>query len=254
MKDLRSLITNLSKVVGLHGEVDWEKEILKEWDRLTSFPPIPPADFGYARARLTVYRSEAEWLTVFELIGFESESGECLNEVYAQGNGFVSKRNAHFINVIEPPKNSASYPYFEDEAGNILLNPLDFTVQIYGRQHHFTPASEDYLSLGIDLTRKSSGGIDAIVKILRWLSYRHPELVFLEHEDILRMFNRPENLSPFLQTYNWQHPDWRKREKPSDSECLRALAKAIAKNDPNLYVCPGNLVNTHWSFWPEWPN
>lgn len=255
MKDLQRFITNLSRVVSLRLEVDWEKAILDEWDELRSFPPIPPADFGYARARLTVYRSDVEWLTVFEIIGYESESGECLNEVYAQGNRLASKRNVHFVTFLQPPENSAFYPDFdEDEEGNILLNPLDFTVQIYGQQYHFTPSPEDYTKLGIDLAQKAAGEIDAIVKILRYLSYTHPELVFLDPREILRIFGRSEDLPVFLQTYEWQHPDWRQREKPSDSQCLRSLAAAIAQNDPNLYVCPEKLVNTHWSFWPEWPH
>ncbi|GAB4164748.1 MAG: hypothetical protein Fur0021_40330 [Candidatus Promineifilaceae bacterium] len=254
MKNLRKLLMNLSRLVGPHIEVDWEKGILEEWDELRSFPPIPPADFGYARARLTIYRSDVEWLTVFELVGYESESGECLNEVYAQGNRLASKRNVHFVTFLKPPENSALYPDFdEDEEGNILLNPLDFTVQIYGQQHHFTPPPEDYTNLGIDLDQKTAGEIDAIVKILRYLCYKRPGLMFLDHREILRIFRRPEDLPVFLQTYEWQHPDWRQREKPSDSQCLRSLAVAIAQNDLNLYFCPENFVNTHWSFWPEWP-
>jgi hypothetical protein len=253
MEVLRKVITNLSRLAGYHVKGDWEKEILNEWDKLISFPPIPPADFGYARARLTVYRSDAEWLTIIELIGYESESGECLNEVYAQGNMLPSKRNTHFVTVLEPPKHSAYFPYFEDEEGNILLNPLDFTVEIYGVQHHFAPSLADYAKLGIDLARTTAGEIDAIVKILRYLTYTYSELVFLDARKILRMFRRPEDLPLFLQTYDWQHPDWQQREKPSDSQCLKVLAAAIAQNDPDLYICPEKLVNTHWSYWPEWP-
>lgn len=254
MKDLRRLITDLSRKVGLHTEVNWEKAILDEWDELRSFPPIPPADFGYARASLTVFRSHVEWLTAFEIIGYENGSGTCLNEIYVHGNRLSRKKNWHFVTFLQPPENSAPYPDFdEDEEGNILLNPLDFTVQIYGRQHHFTPSPEDYANLGINLALKAAGEIDAIVKILRYLSYTHPELVFLDPREILRMFGRPEDLPVFLQTCEWQHPDWRLREKPSDSQCLRSLAAAIAQNDPNAYICPENLMNTHWSFWPEWP-
>ncbi|MBE7529142.1 MAG: hypothetical protein HS099_05355 [Ardenticatenaceae bacterium] len=232
-----------------------EREILKQWNKLGRFPAIPPADFGYARARLTVFRSNIEWLTVFEIVGYASKAGECLNVLHAHGNKLSSKRSLHFLEIMKPSKNSANYPNFdEDEAGNILLDPLDFTVVIGDREYHYTPTSEDYLKLGISLKHKSAGEIDAIVKILRWLSYEHSEKVFLGHLQMLKLFARPEALPLFLQTYEWQHPDFRKHEKPSDLLCFRNLAKALALNDSSLYKCPEQFFNTHWSFWPEWPN
>jgi len=60
-------------------------------------------------------------------------------------------------------------------------------------------------------------------------------------------------LRVFLQLYNWYHPDYRHQEKPSDSPCLRSLAKALANDNPLLYECPEAMSNIHWSQWPEWP-
>jgi hypothetical protein len=233
---------------------NWEREILNQWDSLRYFPPIPPADFGYARAKLTVFRSSKEWLTTFEVIGYDSEAGECINQLNAHGSRLSSKRRAMFFTVVEPARKSRHYPYFdEDEAGNILLDPLDFTVVINEQEYHFVLSTEDFLKLGIDVKQKSAGEIDAIVKILRWLCYEHPEKVFFPPLRILQELGVPQTLPVFLQTYDWQHPDFRRREKPSDSVCLQNLAKAIAQNDRELYKCPEELANTHWSFWPEWP-
>lgn len=234
---------------------NWETEILKQWDNPKFlFPAIPPADCGYARARLTAYRSPEEWLTVIEIIGFYSEAVLCLNDVEAFGNKLRRSKRWFDELVLSPPKEVRSYPHFEeDEQGTILINPLDFVVEVRGKKRHFALTPQDYARLGINLQERTAGEIDALIKVLRLLTYIIPEDLFFSDAELLERLGRPRDLRRFLQLYDWYHPDWRRKEKPSDSPCLRSLARALASNDPDVYECPENLHNTHWSHWPEWP-
>jgi hypothetical protein len=232
-----------------------ETRILKQWENpKLPVPPIPPLDFAFARARLTAFRSQEEWLTVFELIGYNSEIGFCMDDVYAHGNKLRHGRQHFAKDLLFPPDEEEGFPVFEeDEEGNILLAPLDFKVMIQGEWQHFTPTVEDYAQLGIDVQRQTIEQIDPVIKIMRFLAYTIPEELFLSDVELLEHLGRPRDLPRFLQLYEWHHPDYRRKEKPSDSPCLRSLAKALSHNNRTLYECSKELVNTHWSNWPDWP-
>lgn len=234
---------------------DWETEILRQWDNPKfHFPVIPSVDWGYARARLTAFRSQGEWLVVFELIGYDSEAGLCMNEVRAFGNKLGHNRRLLFETVVAPPKEAGELPFFDtDEQGNILLDPLDYVVEVRGKKRHFAPTPQDYARLGMNLQERTAGEIDALIKVLRLLTYTIPEDLFFSDAELLERLGRPRDLPRFLQLYDWYHPDWRRKEKPRDSPRLRSLARALASDDPDVYECPENLHNTHWSHWPEWP-
>lgn len=235
---------------------NWQQRILQDWNAsLWSLPALPYPDWGYARARLTAFRSEDEWLTVFEFIVYDSEAGYCMNSIHSFGNKLVEgKRQIEDGAILTPPEDSLHFPFFEeDEEGNILLNPLDFTVMLRGVKEHFLVTPEEYAQLGINLEQKTAGAIDPLIKILRLLAYRAPNRFFLSDAEILRRLSRPHDLRQFLQLYEWCHPDSRKKERASDSPCLQNLAAALALGDPVLYECDKKLFNTHWSYWPEWP-
>ena len=234
---------------------NWETEVLEQWnDPSLAFPAIPPADWGYARARLTVFRSLTEWLTIFEIVGFDSEANSCLNQVVVFGNNIKRSLRQFSELVLSPLRSTPSYPDFNEDAdGNILIHPLEFAVELRGYPQQFSFLETDYDRLGIDLTKRTSGQIDAAVKVLRLLTYIVPEQVFIPNEVLLDRFGKPSNWVPFLQIYNWYHPDYRRHGRPSDSPCLRSLARAIARNNPSEYTCPPAFSNIHWSYWPEWP-
>ncbi len=237
------------------------QSILAQWDYPNNlFPAIPPYDSGYARARLTAFVSDKQWLTVFEIINFNAMAVLCVNDITAIGNRSILDKFRHraskskYKTVVTPDRHTTDdHPYFpETSDGSISINPLDFEVEIYGAPHHFAPSSRKYQELGIDLHAKSAGELDAIVKVLRFLSYDRPDLVFLNNQELQPRRFGHNPLPKFMQLYDWQHPDYRQQEKPSNSPCLRSLATAMAHNDPSMYHCPKEAINTHWSFWPEW--
>lgn len=235
---------------------NWEERILQEWDAPSrGIPAMPHPDWAFARARLTAFRSQVEWLTVFEFIVYDSEAGYCMNSIHSFGNKLAE--NKHMIvdgSILTPPLESPDFPFFEeDEVGNILLDPLDFIVMVRGLREHFTPATNEYAQLGINLDEKATGSIDPLIKILRFLSYKISNRFFLSDAEMLNHLSRPLDLQQFLQLNEWQYPDARKGERASDSVCLQNLARALAIGDPKLYQCSKKLSNIRWSYWPEWP-
>jgi hypothetical protein len=245
----------MPKSVG-SAKPNWQQRILEHWDApLWSIPAMPHPDWGYARARLTAFRSEVEWLTIFEFIVYDSEAGYCMNSIHSFGNTLAEdKRRIVDGSILTPSEDSPDFPFFEeDEEGNIVLNPLDFTVMIRGVKAHFLVAPEEYAQLGINLEQKTAGAIDPLIKILRFLAYTTPNRFFLSDAEMLKRLSRPHDLRQFLQLYDWHYPDSRKKERASDSPCLQSLAKALAFGDPALYECDKKFLNTHWSYWPEWP-
>lgn len=232
---------------------DQMPEILKTWDGAPFFPDLTPVDFAYARARLTAFRSSNEWLTVFEVFGFQFEGGLCMIDIKAYGDKVSRSKHSFSVGTVTPPKGRPNFPYFDyDDEGKILLDPLNFVLEVKGKRHHFTPTVEEYRRLGIDLNHMVLKQFDPIIKVIRLLAYAIPDEVFLSDAELLEHLGRPRNLPRFLQLYDWRHPDYRLKEKLSDSPCLRTLARALAQSNPKLYECPGDLVNTHWSNWPEW--
>jgi len=51
--------------------------------------------------------------------------------------------------------------------------------------------------------------------------------------------------------YDWCNPGVGQIRKPSESPSMQSLALAVAFNRSDLYSCPGTLLNTHWSCWPN---
>lgn len=249
--------------------------ILKLLERYQCFDNFFPVYFAYAGARLTAFRDSDEWIVALEVIGYDSKGDFVTNIMSACGNkliqheGGVKGQIKRLLKpssseelpwyrdiVLLPDPTSKSYPHFEeDENGTIVLNPLDFRVSIRGYVRRFMPTYEDYERQGIDLSKRTSAPeIDALVKIVRYLCATQPESLFHAPIEILSRLGRSATIPVFIQAYGWRHPDFRKQERISDSPCLRKLAEALASNDRSLYDCPEDIWNTHWSFWPEWPD
>jgi hypothetical protein len=226
------------------------QEIINLWNHhkypLQLFPLI---DVEIARARLTAFRSFEEWITIFEFIGFNTEAGLCLNDIHAYGNKIRRSKFRFQERVLDPLSNSENYPFFEtDDLGNSLINPFDFEVQIKGKVRKFYLREIDYKQLGIDLHKSK---VDTLTKILRYLSYQHPDEIFLTHEEQMLHLHRQITFGQFIQFFDWYHPDYRLGEGLEDSPCLMSLAKALSARDPTLYECPNNMHNTHWSNWDD---
>jgi len=250
------------------------EDILESIERHGCFDNFFPIGFAYARARLTAFRDSDEWIVALEVIGYETKGGFVSNIMSACGNK-LTRKNRRDGGLIEdllrkgsrtkprwdwsiallPSPASKDYPYFEEDENGIALNPFDFTVSVRGYVRRYVLTREDYAAQGIDISRQiSNPGIDALVKITRYLCFAQPESMFHAPAEILSRLGRNEAIPVFMQVYGWRHPDFRRKERVRDSQCLTKLADALAANDRSLYVCPEEIWNTHWSLWPEWPD
>jgi hypothetical protein len=227
-----------------------EAQILGQWEKSVErglFPYLSSDEHGVsAGARFTAFRSTEEWLVVFELPAYVGEADAFVDRIYAYGNEV--KQHIHWVEILCP----TPYDIIDEEGWQPDL--FDFEVLLHGRMRRFKPTQEDYVQAGIDFNEpiSSSLTVDRQAQVLRVLVYLFPEEVFLSECRLLEVAGRPRTLSVFLQMYEWHHPDLRANEKPSDSPCLRSLARALAHNRPGLYKCPKHLVNTHWSQWPNY--
>jgi hypothetical protein len=79
-----------------------------------------------------------------------------------------------------------------------------------------------------------------------------PESILLSDERLLEICGRTEaGLTRLLQLDDWYHPNVAIGEQPSESDCLESLADALASGEADLYSCPEELHNTHWSNWVQ---
>jgi hypothetical protein len=133
-------------------------------------------------------------------------------------------------------------------------DPLDFEIMFQGMRKRFNITQDIYSQAGIDLDLPISGDVclDRIIQTLRLLAYHLPANdLFFPENILLEYVNRPKTLPLFLQLHEWCHPGKQDIMKPSDSPCLRNLAKSLAYDQPDLYRCSQELVNTHWSNWSQ---
>lgn len=234
------------------------KEILKHLDEhmdigLTLVNP----NAQLADTRMTVFRSERNWVIFIELVETVKEIYEGVT-IYAYGNcigqqGFVEQRSLFSVPEDAP---------LSDEEGIWIGDRSRFSVIIKGKRYDFKPTKEDYLAAGITFPDERAGpGSLRLIELIRFLCYHlnHP---FFVSEDYLRYlldklaveavkkrdwYSLGQEMSLFFQTREWQHPDLALGEKPSQTKYFRVLARAIERGDPSeLIKLDPSTFNTDW--------
>lgn len=228
----------------------WDVQIMKEFDESAKkgrFPYLSTDEHSaFAKARLTAFRSNREWLVAFEILSYIGAVDEFTNILYSYGNRV--KTHLTWVGGL------SLIQKVEVNNENGVPDLFNFEFSIYGEHRSFAPLPQDYAWAGMDLNQPISGDpvFDRKVQILRFLAQiLSPDELFLSRQQILERINRPEDLPVFLRSYGWDHPDPTSGDMPSDSKCLQSLARALARNQPALYLCPEELVNTHWSRWRD---
>ncbi|MBV9301227.1 MAG: hypothetical protein JOY62_08180 [Acidobacteriaceae bacterium] len=85
---------------------------------------------------------------------------------------------------------------------------------------------------------------------MRFLTHRlGAERLFMSDQVLLSHFAKCRDLSKFLQTTLWEHPDVAVGEKPSGNVSIRSLVMALAQGDRSLFM--QGRPNTHWKFWTQ---
>jgi len=232
------------------------KEILKHLDENMDIDLANP-NFDLADTRMTVFRSEKNWVIFIELV--EATVGAYGGvSIYAFGNcigqqGFIEQRS-----LFSTPEDAP----LTDKDGIWIGDRSQFSVIIRGKRYDFKPTKEDYLAAGITFPDDRIGP-DSLcpIDLIRFLCYHlnHP---FFVSEDYLRYLldklaveaikkrdwcSLGHEMSLFFQTREWQHPDIALGEKPSQMKYFRVLAKAIEKGDiSELTKLDPSIFNTDW--------
>lgn len=214
-----------------------------------------------ADARMSVFRSNSNWIIIFEFVFCEKITGEA--HVLIFGYGDAIREQGPLFQFVRfpfdwPGDNSLENLMFPN--GEWKLDRAHFSILRDGQLIKFTPGIEDYALAGIQFDEWRTGPNTLTpIELLRYVCYelRHP---FFSSEDHLRYVIdacRVENDHPLshqmillLQTREWRHPYG--AEKPSELECFQILARAIETGDLTEWSNQDrSAFNTHWSFWDE---
>jgi hypothetical protein len=223
---------------------------------------FPILDNGYvylAAARLSTYRSEANWALVIETFGYSPREGfpavaiqtfaSCLRDrdpparyvthdaydAYLARNPHNEFRSAHPFDEID---------WLDSDDAELVAEGI---AEVRLRGNSVTiPSPSTYGALGIELARPPRIHVFELCRALAEL--RRDQILATPHE---RRASVSPDLQEFLVLDDWHHPDVvRDTERPSNSEAFAQLALALATGDPRHYR-PTLPPNTHWGFWPD---
>lgn len=227
------------------GEVvshpEWRDELLARLDEAAEwfmFPGLPNEYFALADLRLTVFRSDEEWLTVFEAVGWSIRDAAFHNQVKAYGNRLEKQGLQAAIEVV---------PGAFDAEDRLQLDLDRLQVEIRGRRHELRPSAAD-----LRKARVEDAAMPEPARVIRVLATLLGDELFLSDDELLEICGRAgAGLTPFLKARGWRQPDLIDDEKPSDVACLQSLADAIAEGDPGRFDCAESEWNTQWWHWED---
>lgn len=236
-------------------------------------PVIDPIDshFRVGDTRLSVFRSEQQWVILFERVDYHVGLDEYQVGLYAYGN-CLQENFEDGVDLNDSLGRFYRHPFeFDSEATSVnpetdswILDRDHFVIWLHGKRLEFSPTPDDYAAAGIVFEQELEGP-DTIEpeQLLRFLCHHlgHP---FFNSEDYLRAAidcfqARPEepvfhqiglshHLALFLQTREWQHTDF--EECPSDVPGFQILARAIAGGDLTEWNQQDPATfNTDWRPW-----
>ena len=241
-------------------------------------PNINPIEthFRVADARMTVFRSERQWVIFFERVDYHvgmdeyqvslSAYGNCLQEEFEDGIGLNGQLLPYYRHPFEFDEEATE---INPETGSWNLQRDRFCIWLDGRMLDFTPTPEDYAAAGIVFDEEPQRP-DTIhpEQLLRFLCH-HLDHPFFNSEDFLRSVidvfkaqplepvyrqtGLSHHLALFLQTREWQHTDFGRDNEfqhPSDVPGFHILARAIAGGDLTEWNNQDPVTfNTDWRPW-----
>jgi hypothetical protein len=209
-------------------------EILKQLDGCAEGYTFPVLDNAYvypADTRMTLYRDEARWALVIEVLGFNSHMGGAEgidNALYCFGNCLRRPPGISPDDLLRLVGDGDSGPLFEEAHGTAVRKGAT-DLRIRDRLVPAPPSAQAF-------------------ELLRALILDHRDLLFATDEELQARL--PADLPRLLRLDEWNHPDIAEGELPSESPTFKMLAQVLETGDPSLYR-PRRKPNTHWSNWPE---
>jgi hypothetical protein len=224
---------------------EWRDEVLEKLDaaaELNMFPGQPNEYFALADMRMTAFRSDEEWLLVFEVVGWAKREFAFENQLTAFGNRLDQPK---FTAVEVVTKPGSDNPWADDGAFELDTSDLQFAVR--GKSQSLKPTAADWRAAGVE-----DESMPQPARVIRLLADQFSRELFLSNDELLEAAGRSgSDLTPFLQEQHWRQPDIYEDERPSDVVCFQSLATALAEGDPSCYECSKSEWNTHWSNWED---
>jgi hypothetical protein len=216
-------------------------EQLDEAAELFAFPGLPNSYFDLAGTRLTVFRSDDEWLAVFQTVGWANREARFEDLVTAYGNSLSKVGLQKAVEVVTGPDGEA--PVSQDD--DFVLDIHDLKVEVRGKAHELSPTDADLSAAEVDVDSMSEPA-----RVIRLLAHQLGDELFLSDDELLELTGRADaGLKPFIHADGWRQPDLVDDEVPSGLDCLRSLAEAIESGDADRYDCPE--PNSHWINWED---
>lgn len=225
-----------------------KREILEDLDKHASefnFPVLDNAFVEFAAARLSAFQGVADWLIVFEVLGFSTKEIEFVDDIYAYGS-CVEREG--IVGEEIPFSAALDHPIFDSETNDCIADWSHWTIRIGNDELSFSPTREEYAEAGIVMDRDPGLGSLNEIELLRFLVHHLGEArLFMSDEVLLSRFPKCKNLAKFVQTTQWQHPNVAEEEKPSKNISICSLVEALRERNPMLFK--QGRPNTHWKYW-----
>jgi hypothetical protein len=223
------------------------KQILDDLDKHAAefnFPVLDNAYVDYAAARLTAFRSETDWLIIFEVLGFSTREVQFVDDLYAYGSCVT---HDGFIGEEVPFVPSAKQPLFDSTTNSFVADWRHWAVNYKGKDLSFSPALSEYRKAGISIADGADSTPWREVDLLRFLAHTLGEDLFLPDGKLLARFPKCGMMPIFIRSQEWQHPDISGEERPSQNVSMTTLLDALSSRNPAVFQL--GRPNTHWSFW-----
>lgn len=227
-----------------------EAQVLEDMDKHAAefnFPILDNAYVEFAAARLTAFQGANDWLVVFEVLGFSTREVAFVDDLYAFGS---CVRQEGFVAEEIPVTSLPEEPLFDAETNEGIADWSHWSVAVHGEKMTFSPSREEYTQAGVVKDNGSGRGTLSEIELLRFLVHRlGKDRVFVNDKTLVSHFPMCRDLSKFVQTTRWQHPDVADGERPSKNVSIRSLIKALIQRNPSLFE--EGLPNTDWKFWVQ---
>jgi hypothetical protein len=217
--------------------VEWKDEILARLDEKAKeydFPILNNAYFTYLAIDLRAYRSDTEWLILFQLVALRD--GDVLTMLDAYGNQ-LEKNGLQYAFTTVPKAEGITV---EEDNGSRVVR-----LEIFGHVHDLRFDSTDWKTVGSDFD-----GEGGAAHVLRLAVTRYRDLFLLPEGKVFETIGRPKSeLHLLAHPTAWLHPDVAVDEElPSANPSFQKLATAIAMGEPlDSHELEGN--NLHWERW-----
>ncbi|GEM_PF-6018103 len=222
---------------------DCYNDILMQLDNAVEnydFPIFNNLNYPAAAMKIHTFRDSSEWIIAFERIVYGVSEGSFLNLISAFGNKLYKKGLQSDIEIISP---TDEYPIW-DQDYNYILDENKFCINIRGERLNIEFTEEDYEKSFVNKNTDMDPGL----RMLRVLVYKVDNKIWFTDSEILEKCHRV-NIPVFLKLEKWNHPDViGSNEMPSNNNCFKSLALALASGDPSFYNC-NEKINSFWYYW-----